>query len=92
MTPATLLRWHRELIRRRWTYSHRKPGRPATSSEVRQLVLRLAGENPGWGYRRIQGELLGLGVKLAASTVWSILNQAGIEPVGCRNSDRVTPP
>jgi transposase len=80
VTPATLLRWHRELVARRWTYSHRRPGRPATAGEIRALVVRLARDNPTWGYRRIQGELVGLGVKLAASTVWTILKEAGIEP------------
>jgi transposase InsO family protein len=78
--PATLLRWHRELVARRWTYPRRGRGRPATRSEVRELVLRLARENPIWGYRRIQGELVGLGIGIAASTVWAILRREGIEP------------
>jgi putative transposase len=78
--PETLLRWHRELVRRKWTYSHRWSGRPALPAGTVSLVLRLAKENPTWGYRRIHGELASMGVRLAPSSVWAILRRHGIEP------------
>jgi putative transposase len=79
-TPATLLRWHRQLLARHWTYRHARPGRPAIDPQIRALVLRLAAENPTWGHRRVQGELARLGRHVAASTVWKILHRAGIDP------------
>jgi putative transposase len=80
VTPSTLLRWHRDLVRQRWTYPHKRPGRPPTISKVRALVLRLAAENSGWGYQRIVGELLGLGYHVSPSTVRNILIKAGLDP------------
>ena len=82
VTPETILRWHRDIVRRRWAARSMrgKTGRPATRRNIRALVLRLASENPGWGYRRIHGELAGLGIKVAASTVWEILKARGIDP------------
>ncbi|RZU76105.1 hypothetical protein EV384_4719 [Micromonospora kangleipakensis] len=84
VTPATLLRWHRELVARRWTYPHARPGRPPVDAQVRKLVLRLAAENPSWGHRRIHGELLGLGYRVAASTVWK-MHRAGVDPAPRRS-------
>ncbi|MGY0065026.1 integrase core domain-containing protein [Streptomyces sp. LZ34] len=80
--PDTVLRWHRSVVARRHAAASRTkpPGSPRTVQSVRSLVLRLAKENPGWGYRRVHGELLVLGVKVAASTVWKILKEAGIDP------------
>jgi hypothetical protein len=85
VTPGTLLRWHADLVRRRWACKRRRQGRPPTRTSVRKLVLRLAVENPAWGYRRIAGELAGLGRKVAPSMVWAILKKAGVDPVPRRS-------
>ena len=87
VTSDTILRWHRDIIRRRWAARSMRgrTGRPATRRSIRALVLRLARENPEWGYRRIHGELAGLGVKIAASTAWEILKKAGIDPAPGRS-------
>src|SRR5271157_6573733 len=85
VSPRTLLRWHASLVRRRWAYPRRAPGRPRTAQVIRALVLEMARDNPGWGYRRIHGELTGLGYKLAPSTVWQILKDAGIDPAPTRS-------
>ncbi len=82
--PDTLLGWHRQLVRRRWTYARPRPGRPAVSAEIRELVLRLARENPRWGYQRIVGELAGVGQRVSATTVAKILRRADVSPAGAR--------
>ncbi|MFG2084896.1 MULTISPECIES: hypothetical protein [unclassified Spirillospora] len=82
VTPATILRWHRSLVARKWTFTdRRRPGRPSTGVSVKALILRMARENPTWGHRRIQGEPARLGYVIAASTVWEIWHAAGIDPV-----------
>jgi transposase len=88
VSPDTVLRWHRDMLARRHAQRSRpaRPGRPRTVRSIRVLVLRLVRENPGWGYRRVHGELLVLGVKVAASTVWEILHEAGIDPAPERSS------
>lgn len=88
VTPGTLLRWHRDLVRRSWARrsKHKRAGRPPTHRRIRSLVLRLAKENSTWGYRRIHGELAALGIRVAPSTVWEILLRAGIEPAPRRDS------
>ena len=85
VTPRTLLRWHAPLVRRGWTCPGRGSGRPPTRPTIRALVLHLAAENPAWGYRKITGELAGLGQKAGAATVWPILRKAGIDPVPRRS-------
>ena len=86
VTPATLLAWHRRLAASKYdTSNSRKPGRPPTVPGIARLVVRLAKENPLWGYRRIHGELTKLGVTVAPSTVWEILRAAGIDPAPRRS-------
>src|SRR5450755_1016128 len=81
VTPATLLAWHRRLVTRKWDYTNRRrPGRPSTAAAIRKLVIRMATDNPTWGHRRVQGELVKLGHPIAAATVWQILHAAGIGP------------
>jgi putative transposase len=82
--PATLLEWHRRLVARRWTY-RRRAGRKPTRREVRQLILRIARENPRWGYQRIVGELKGLGVVVSATTVRNVLREEQVGPAGGRS-------
>jgi putative transposase len=81
-TPDTILRWHRELVARKWDYSHRrnKVGRPTLAQEIVELVLRIARENPSWGYDRIAGAMANLGHAVSDQSVGNILNQHGIEP------------
>jgi hypothetical protein len=86
VTPETRLRWHRRRIARHWTQrTQRGPGRPPIAAELRRLIVRLANENPTWGYRRIHGELIGLGHKIASSTVWQILENHNIDPAPDRS-------
>ncbi|MFI7643154.1 hypothetical protein [Nonomuraea sp. NPDC049400] len=86
--PDTVLRWHRDLTRRRHarTCWPKRRGRPPTVRSIRVLILRLVRENPSWGYRRVHGELTTLGIKVAPSTVWEILKQAGLDPAPERAS------
>ena len=88
VTPDTLLRWHRRMVCWRWTHPRRGGGRPPVSAEIAALVKQLARENPGWGYERIQGELLAMGYQVGASTVRRILKRLRIQPAPQR--DRAT--
>jgi len=86
VTPATILSWHHRLVSRKWDYTaRRRLGRPSTASVIKKLVIRMATENPTWGHRRVQGELVRLGHRIAASTVWKILHDAGIDPAPRRS-------
>jgi hypothetical protein len=85
VTPATLLRWHRELVRRKWTYRRRTTGRPRVDPEIYALVVRMARENPRWGYIRIQGECRKLGIRVGATTVKRILDREGLGPAPRRD-------
>jgi len=79
--PETLLRWHRELVRRKWTYRRMgHPGRPPVEPDLRALIVRLGRENPRWGYQRIRGNLLKLGIRVSATTVRTILRRSGLDP------------
>ena len=79
--PETLLRWHRELVRKKWTYRRTgHPGRPPIEPDARDLIVRLGRENPRWGYQRIRGELLKLGIRVSATTVRTILLRGGLDP------------
>jgi transposase InsO family protein len=80
VSPQTLLRWHRELVRRKWSCRHRSPGRPPLDPALRALVVRLGRENPSWGCVRIQGELRKLGVRVGATTIRSVLRRSGLGP------------
>ena len=86
VTPETLLRWHRRRTARHWTQLSRTPGRPSTSGSLRRLIIDMATNNPTWGYRRMTGELAGLGYRVGASTVWRILKQHRIDPAPQRTS------
>jgi putative transposase len=80
VTPATILRWHRRLVTRKWAQPYRRVGRPPLPDHLVALILRLARENPRWGYKRIQGELKKLGIRVSATTIRTVLRRSGFDP------------
>jgi putative transposase len=86
VTPDTLRRWHRRLVAGVWTYPHRGHGRPPLDDDVQQLIVRLAAENPRWGYQRIKGELLRLGIQVSATAIRETLRRRGLDPAPRRTS------
>ena len=87
MSPDTLMRWHRKLVAQKWDYSHRRgPGRPGIMREISQLIVRMAVDNPGWGYTRIQGALANLDHKVGRGTIASVLKVNGVEPAPERST------
>src|SRR5207244_7888264 len=91
VTPTTLLRWHRELVRRKWSFGRgRRPGRPPLDPEVQALVLRMARENSRWGCVRISGELRKLGISVGATTIRTLLRRNGLRPAPRRTGPTVS--
>ncbi|MBO3753180.1 hypothetical protein J5X84_44725 [Streptosporangiaceae bacterium NEAU-GS5] len=85
ISPRTLLRWHTDPVKHRWTFPRRQPGRPRTAATIRRLVLQMARENSLWGIAASPGELAGLGYRVGPSTVWVILQAAGVDPAPLRS-------
>ena len=90
VTPETLLGWHRHMVRRRWTYPAQGRGRPSVPQQVQTLIVRLATENPRWGYQRIRGELLHLGCRVSASSIARVLRANGLQPAPHRTARSTT--
>ena len=83
--PETLLRWHRRMVRRHWTFDNAPKGRPPLADALVRLIVRLATSNPRWGYQPLRGELLGLGHRVAASSIAKVLGDHGLEPAPRRS-------
>jgi len=86
VAPDTLLRWHRRLVADAWTYPHRRPGRPPLDEHLQQLIVRMARENPRWGYQRLKGELLRLGMAVSATAIRTVLRRHGLDPAPRRTA------